>query len=513
MALLSVSKEKLDLTCQERKPGGRSTQTEPVLYRLAAVGIFVAALFLRINALGAKSIWVDEASSIGIARLGWRDFFLILWNREANMAAYLLLLRFWLFFGDKEAFVRGLSVLFSVATLPIVYLLGKRLFGRASGLLGAWLLAMNAFHIRYAQETRSYAMVVFLVFLATLLLVRNLQESGDAHWAAYAGICVLAVYTHLFAGFFVLSHVAALSFLRKAKVDWPAIRRGFLWFALGVLPLGVYSLSRGTESVSWLPKMSLATVLSFLVSISGNSGLSLLALQGIALAVLAYGGWSIWHRKGFVEEDWGYVLIPVMFFLPLALTCGISLFKPFFLGRYLNPCVPAWCLLVGAGLARIRPVLLAVLIGAILAVFSVAGAVSYYRNDLDVTRGDWRSASAFIIDHGRPADDVFYLNFFGMPLEYYRSLRTPPATWPQSVTSRDGRLHYNDFLRLPIADRLRDARPAGNRVWLLLEVAHEPDTDPANQLLRAYFGKGRRLAEERKFDFISVELYERDAPP
>ena len=78
------------------------------------------------------------------------------------MGVYFLLLHFWLMLGSSLGFLRGLSVLFSVATIPVIYALGARLFGRNAGLIAAWLLAINAFHIRYAQEIRGYAMVALL---------------------------------------------------------------------------------------------------------------------------------------------------------------------------------------------------------------------------------------------------------------------------------------------------------------------------------------------------------------
>src|SRR5258705_3772980 len=125
---------------------------------------------LRLHASTAKSFWLDEAISVGIARLPWQQFFDVLRHREINMALYYVLLHFWLVLGSSEGFIRGLSVLFSVATVPVMYALGARLFGRGTGLLAAWLLAINAYNVRYAQEARGYALVIFLAVLTTWLL-------------------------------------------------------------------------------------------------------------------------------------------------------------------------------------------------------------------------------------------------------------------------------------------------------------------------------------------------------
>src|SRR6266436_3086062 len=148
--------------------------------------ITLVAGFLRLHGIALKSFWLDEGISIEIARLPWRQFFYVLRRREINMALYYLLLHFWLVLGSTEGFIRGLSVLFSVATVPVLYALGARLFGRGVGLLAAWLLAINAYHIRYAQEARSYALVVFMATLGTWLLVRNIARPAEARWGLYS---------------------------------------------------------------------------------------------------------------------------------------------------------------------------------------------------------------------------------------------------------------------------------------------------------------------------------------
>jgi len=122
----------------------------------------------------------------------------VLRHREVNMSLYYVLLHFGCPMGSTEGFIRGLSVLFSVATVPLYMHSARGSSGAVAGLLAAWLLAINAYHIRYAQEARSYALVVFIATLATWLLVRNLQEPASAHWAAYTVACALAVYSHFF---------------------------------------------------------------------------------------------------------------------------------------------------------------------------------------------------------------------------------------------------------------------------------------------------------------------------
>ena len=476
--------------------------------------ITLLAFLLRWHGLAAKSFWLDEAVSVEIARLHWSDFFLILWHREANMAAYYLVLRFWLLLGDTEGFVRGVSLLFSVATVPIIYLLGARLFGRTAGLLAACLLAINAYHVRYAQEARGYSMVVFVAAMATLLLVRNVQEPLGARWGAYTAVCVLAVYTHFFGGLVVLAHIASLAGLRQSDVPWPELRRSLVRFAFLVLPLGASVLHIGTSPVNWIPRVQASAVLKFFIALAGNNGARLLVLEAVAVLLAAYWAWNLWRHGERTLDGWSYALVFAWLLVPVLVLLAASLVRPLFLGRYLNPCLPALILIVAAGILRLRPAILAWGLGGVISAFSLLGVVSYYQKDFDINRDDWRAASSFIFDHAQPGDGVFYLNFFGMPLEYYRSQRHPAPAWPQVLNSPDTPgLHYRDFLVTSLGERLRDARPAGKRVWLILELYDEPNVEPSrvNTVLRAIYGKGRHLVEERATSSIAVLLFEEAA--
>src|ERR1700760_1253392 len=103
--------------------------------------------------------------------MDWYNFARLLWRREANMSLYYLLLRGWIHLGSSETWIRALSVFFALAPLPVIYLLGKRLFSRRAGMVACVLMAVNAFHIRYSQEARAYTLVVLLVALASLFFM------------------------------------------------------------------------------------------------------------------------------------------------------------------------------------------------------------------------------------------------------------------------------------------------------------------------------------------------------
>jgi mannosyltransferase len=478
--------------------------------------ILLAAAFLRFHALAAKSLWVDEGLSVGIARLRWPQFFLLLWQREANMGLYYLLLHFWIMAGSGEAFLRALSVLFSIATVPLLYALGARLFGRPTGLLAAWLLAINAYHVRYAQEARSYALLVFLAVLSTWLLVRNLQRPAEARWGAYSLVSALMVYAHLFGGLVVVAHAASLLWFERRAVPWRDFGRSLRWFGLLILPMAVAFVHIGSGQAAWLAFPHLADLSSFFQSMAGNRGLGPVLLDAAFLAVAAFAAWRKWRSAGRNLESWAYLLVFVWLIVPLAIVLAVSAVKPVFLARYLIFSLPALLLGVAAGIARLRPAPVAWALCAWLSVFSLQGTFSYYHRDFDIYREDWRSASAYILDNSRPGDAIFFSTFARMPYEYYRSQRRPVPAGPAILNSPGApELQASDFQVRSVAEMLQDARSAPDRVWLVLFLDHTPvgQLNPTSTMLRAVYENGRSLVQKQEFPQITVYLFAKQSAP
>jgi hypothetical protein len=90
----------------------------------------------------------------------------------------ILLLHYWIALnGDTPYYVRLLSVLFGAGTIPIIYLIGKRMSGAVMGLAAAVFLALSLFNIFFAQETRMYTLLTFNAAVAIYALVRLLTDS------------------------------------------------------------------------------------------------------------------------------------------------------------------------------------------------------------------------------------------------------------------------------------------------------------------------------------------------
>lgn len=140
--------------------------------------ITMAAFFLRVLLLANKGMWLDETFSVWLANQNIPDMMQWIVRIDQHPPLYYLLLHSWIAYrGDTPYDVRLLSVLFGTATIPVIYLIGKRISGVVVGLAAAVLLAVSLFNIYYAQETRMYTLLMFNAAVAIYALVRLLTDS------------------------------------------------------------------------------------------------------------------------------------------------------------------------------------------------------------------------------------------------------------------------------------------------------------------------------------------------
>src|SRR5690348_4311231 len=205
--------------------GQRSTPVVVLLILLTA-----AAASLRLHQLGGHGLWLDEACSVLYAHLPAGKFWRLVWKQEGNMVLYYVLLRGWVHVGDTEFLLRLPSALFAVASIPLLYRLGRDLFSKTTGLIAAALLSVHWFHIFFSQDARSYALLIFLLLLSSWLFW-HFAESPErkVYRISYAVVSALAIYAHMFAILIVAAQWISLGPERMRRIGR---RRSFTSLAL-----------------------------------------------------------------------------------------------------------------------------------------------------------------------------------------------------------------------------------------------------------------------------------------
>lgn len=431
---------------------------------VALIGTTALCFAVRIIDLGSKSVFADELASIRFAHLRGIEFWRLVETSEANMALYYVLLRFWIHIHDSVAFIRLLSVLPAVATVPVIYLLGKQLFSPSAGLFASLLFSLNTFHISYSQAGRGYSLAVFLVTLSCFYFIRTIESPTRTNAAGYVIASTAALYGHFFAGFVLLAQFVALLVLRPSRAVLIRQILSLVIVGIAAIPLFVFAAIHQTGPISWVQPAAGKEVYRFFTYLSG-SGLKF-GLSGIALAI---DGREWWRRARIgTGTATPFVFLSLWLLLPLAITLLVSLWKPVFSPRFLMICLPAFVLLVAEGLTVIPSKWARYLITGALLLSCVTALPAYYRQP---GIEDWKSAASYLSQHVTAEDTVIANNPAYRPILEYSFAEFGLALPSEHIT-------------LGPASRL--SLPKSGHVWLLLCHAAPSEASDVASLRRQF---------------------------
>jgi hypothetical protein len=231
-------------------------------------GLVTAGVVTRFVA--PPELWLDEAQSVAIAHLPLPDLFAAL-EQDGSPPLYYLLLHVWTaLFGTSATAVRSLSAVISVLTLPLAWYVARRLVGRRAAAALVVLLATSPFLIRYASETRMYALLVLLTVAGIGAGTAVVRRPGAGPVLGFGAVTGALLLTHVWA-FHVVAVTGVLALAALPFHRSPALR------LLAGLALG------GLLFSPWL--------LSFLVQLA-HTGTPWAVSPGFAVLPLALEAWQ-----------------------------------------------------------------------------------------------------------------------------------------------------------------------------------------------------------------------------
>jgi mannosyltransferase len=244
------------------------------LWVLALLTALAAAL--RFATLDLQSFHHDEV--ITAARVipgSFSEMLHAVKGSESNPPLYYVLAWGWAkAFGTGEVGLRSLSALVGTATVLLAYAVGAELASRRAGLIAAALAAVNPMLIWYAQEARSYALLVFFCAASLLFFVRALRSGSGRDLALWALASALALCSHYFAFFAVA--IEALWLLVARRSRWRALLPALAGVAVvGLALLPLINAQVNPTHIGWIdftPRSSrfFQTAISFLVGETGH---------------------------------------------------------------------------------------------------------------------------------------------------------------------------------------------------------------------------------------------------
>ena len=133
-------------------------------------------------------------------------------------------------FGTGEVGLRSFSAVCSTLTIPVMFLIGRRLVSDRVGLLAALLTAVNPFLFWYAQEARSYSLLLLLSAVSLLAFVYALESLTPRRLALWGLAGALAIAAHYYAAVLIVAQAAwlavALALRPAADLDAGGARTG-----------------------------------------------------------------------------------------------------------------------------------------------------------------------------------------------------------------------------------------------------------------------------------------------
>jgi 4-amino-4-deoxy-L-arabinose transferase-like glycosyltransferase len=179
------------------------------------------ALALRLPALGS-CLWFDEVLTVvDFVRLPAGHIVTTFPSQNQHMLFTLLARVATATFGESAWSFRLPSVLFGVASLWPLYLLGRRLVGRTEALLACALVTVSYHHVWFSQNARGYMGLLFFAILATWLWTEARARRTWPWHLGYAVAVSLGMLTHLTMVFMPLAH----ALLEVAATAWRWGRR------------------------------------------------------------------------------------------------------------------------------------------------------------------------------------------------------------------------------------------------------------------------------------------------
>ena len=450
----------------------KSIQERSSYQYVILAAIILLSTILRFYKLGDWSVWIDEIYTINRAQIHFSDPLRVLQNLPSTLWLPLSLILTNIFlhaFGVTEWSARLASALIGVISIPILYLLIRRMLGAGAALFFAILLAVAPWHIFWSQNARFYTSLMLLYALAAFLFFMAVEHDRPIYFIPFYILFYFALSERLVAAFLLPGIFLYLGMLWILRFERPPglHARNLTIFLIPILLMIVFEVVRYLFSGSSMTTFFIADFgdkqvedpFRLLISIIYNIGFPIFFLGLFSGTYLS------------LKKDRLGLFILNSALLPVILLIMMNPFA-FTKDRYAFITLPFW--LVLCALAVRELVLQTKGLGKFLAlgllVVLMADAagknVQYYLvNNGD--RRDWRAAFQLVKEHSQPEDVVV-------------------AWWPE----------FSSFYLGTEIIPTRDVSPeyvleSGNRFWFVIDS----ETVWGNIPLRDFLEKDGQLID------------------
>ncbi|MGD9794454.1 MAG: glycosyltransferase family 39 protein [Acidimicrobiia bacterium] len=470
---------------------------------MVAVAVAVGVVFRFVT---RTSLWLDEALSVNIASLPLGDIATAL-RHDGHPPLYYWLLHVWIaVFGGGDQAVRALSGVLSLACVPVVALVARRMAGRRTAVVAAVLMATSPFAIRYGTEARMYALVMLLVATGWYCILRLLEPGASWRWTAGVSICVGALLLTHYWAIYLLGAVAlvllaaALRSPRQSPLREGVVRVALAGFvgALAFVPwIPAFLDQLRHTGTPWATRARPGAVLADTIDNLGGFvkdgeilGIVLVMLMVVAVFADRAETGTDQVSDGVRGSDRGAGAVRIAAWIvvaTLAIACAaIAASNGAYATRYASVIVPLVVVLAAIGVERLRAAAGRSAVLAMCVVLAVPGIVFNVRNDR--TQG---GEMVEVINANAVANDlvVYCPDQLGPAGSRHlrgdlRASTIPDLTSPSLVDWRD----YADRNARTDPEALAqtlDVAAAGSSIWMVWNGGYRTYSDQCERIVQA----------------------------
>ena len=392
-------------------------------YAQSLIVLTVLGFFLRFYNLGFNSLWLDEASTLGMSKGSFETIWITTLSGDFHPPLFHWIEHVMLVFGQSEIILRFIPALLGTLTIPVFYLIGKEFRDKNVGLICAALLTVSYFGIFYSQEAYSYSMVLFVFSLVLLFYFRALRTDETSQWLLFGLFSAIAVWTHYYVliGLFVIylhAIIALREKLKKGIHEGKKILVALVTMTVLILPLIFIVLERYQTLTASPPTYGvLGPVLIQETFIRFSGGYSPFSWPiAIVYIFLMFVGLAYLYL-----EDRNKCLFSAMFLvLPLIISVIVSsrmTMNP----RYLIYLMPIFFVLVAASYPAILRFIpnKKLLYVFIILIFAINAPLLFGYYTL-LTKEDWRGFSDIVQNVTKDGDLIVVVpGYISQPFSYY----------------------------------------------------------------------------------------------
>ncbi len=397
--------------------------------------ILFVGLILRLISLN-QSLWLDEAiNAVFVRSLNLKSLIFNYSLSDFHPPAYHVLMRGWiLLFGSSEIALRMPSVIFGVASIYLIYKIGKTLFDEKTALIAATLLSVAPLHIYYSQEARMYMMAFFFITSSVYFFIMILKFDKLFYWIGFIVSTVLFLYSDYLPYLMIPTYLIYLFVFRKriSKSTVKSFIPAFLLISIFIVPwLLVFpkqlstGLSAAAASPSWSQvvgapqlKTLMVTFVKFTIGrITEDNKLSyalMFAPIGFFVSLLfAFSTLRTSRLRSFLY---------FWLFLPIIIAFIVSFFIPIFSYFRLIFALGAFYLIWASAINTVNWTLPTRILLVIAIAINLGSSIIYLLNP-KFQREDWKKAAAYVSRNADRNSIVLFESTYTLaPFDYYNSL-------------------------------------------------------------------------------------------